>query len=184
MFRKAIALFVLMGALAACDVSSMVPAEDMNFAKRVVAMIKTQDGAGLQAVCDPALWAQLPDGTRAQMAAIFPNETEASVTVSSWHTNFNNGVSDTKMEMLYKYAHQDVKVTIGFKSAGQHHTLMMIYVLPMVNGQPSPIPPAPSSSTPMDNGSSGTSMPAPDMGQPQDDQQQPDQQTDDKQQSL
>lgn len=173
-------------ALAACDVSGLVPKEDLAFAKRVVTMVKTQDAAGLQAVSDPALWAQLPDNIRAQMARIFPSEPESSATVSSWHSNYNNGFSQVEMVMLYKYAQRDVKVTIGFRSAGQRYTLMMIYVLPITGGVPAPMPgpaPSPMPAPYSGDGNRGTPMPQSQPGEmppqsPDDDQ------SNDKSQSL
>lgn len=191
MFRKAVTLIVLgfACALAACDVSGLVPKEDLAFAKRVVTMVKTQDSAGLQSVSDPALWVQLPDPVRARMAAIFPNETESSVTVSSWHSNYKDGYSQVEMTMLYKYARQDVQVTIGFRSAGQNYTLTEIYVLPIVGGQPAPIPPAPAPQQPQPySGDDGKrEMPGPGPGPDEQQPSSPDeqnQQNDDKSQSL
>jgi hypothetical protein len=138
---KIFAALALGLALAACDVSGLVPKEHTEFAKRVVTMVQTRDENGLQAVCDPALWQQLTPQTRAQMAAIFPNEQPTSVTVSSWKSNFNNDWSNVTMILLYKYSNQDIRATVGFRSSGNRNILTAIYVLPIGGATGSQPPP-------------------------------------------
>lgn len=128
---KTFAALALGLVLAACDVSGFVPTEHMDFAKRVVIMVRTQDDANLQAVTHPDLWRQLPADVRARMAAMFPPGEPASVTVSSWKSNMNNGVTNVTMVMLYKYPQRDVEVNLGFQSLGTGYVLTMIYTKPV-----------------------------------------------------
>ena len=166
MLKKLLGLLVVAFAIASCDVSGMVPAEQMAFAKSVVAMVQTRDDARLQAVTHPDLWRQLTPDVRAQMAAMFPSEPPTSVTVSSWHSSFNNGYSDVSMVMLYKYSTRGVTVTIGFQASGARNVLTKIYVKP--EGMTAPTQPQPQQPQP---------QPQPQQQQPE--QQQPDQQQND-----
>jgi len=163
MLRKMFGALACVLLLAGCDVSGMVPAEQMDFAKRVVRMVQTHDDAGLEAVSHPSLWQHLTPDIRAQMAAMFPNEQPASITVSSWKSSFDNDFSNVSMVMLYKYSTGGVTVTLGFQSAGTRNVLTEIYVRP--------------------EGMAAPSQPQPQPQQPQSQpQQQPDQQQDDQQQ--
>jgi hypothetical protein len=116
--------------LAACDFSTLMPKEHVDFAKAVVMLVQNRDAEGLEAVADPVLWQQLSPELRERMAGMFPREPAISVGVSNYRSSSDGEVSNVTIVLVYRYPQRDVQAAVSFRSADHGFVLTAIHVSP------------------------------------------------------
>lgn len=135
---KIVTALAVMLALAACDFSTLMPKEEVDFAKGVVMLVQNRDAEGLEAVSDPVLWQQLTPELRDRMARNFPRGTPTNVSVASYRSTFGNGVSSVSIVLVYRYPQTAVQAAVSFRAAEHGYELTAIHVSPASDGGEQP----------------------------------------------
>lgn len=133
-------------ALAACDISSLMPKEHVDFAKAVVMLVQNRDAEGLEAVSDPVLWQQLTPELRASMARNFPTQLPMTVNVVSYRSSSDSNVTNVSIVLRYVYPRSVVQAAVSFRSAEHGYVLTAINVMRGADGAPE----QPTAETPRD----------------------------------
>lgn len=123
-------------ALTACDFSSLMPKEQVDFAKGVVMLVQNRDAEGLEAVSDPILWQQLTPALRENMADMFPRGAASNVRISSYRSASNSDRTNVTITLVYEYPERLVQAVVSFSTLEHGYELTAIHVSPA--GMPVP----------------------------------------------
>ncbi len=126
-------LFLFAG-LAACDdsaVDTLAPKDDLEFAKKYVALLPARDFEAIEVKLDLKLKGPDLRATLEKIAAFFPKGSPIKVETVTWNSNLANSVTTETFQFQYQYPGQWLLATVVFEKHDTTIVVTGIYVAPL-----------------------------------------------------